>query len=389
MDETFKNIAIIHFNNRTSKRERERERERVVNIQDTTHLEKRNQSAKMSTNQTTPSQPPRVAAAEQKLLWTCVARATIPFSVHTGGQQDVPNTSASTSNFKDAPVLILAEAGEDPFGNGLVAQTARELLQKRATAGWEYHNSSNGGGMMNNLFWNKNASNNNNNNNNNKSSQQQQQQQQNQQQQNQQPQPLPRLKGIKFHLYDNSAACLHDKDNNNNSTNTGNGGGCHNEMLLWVFCAVYNPATIEQNAVKSFIEKMIVLTELYRDTDEVWRQGTTLSCQASFAPILQQRMQEVSYMHNGEKLALLQHQLDVTKSVMHDNIQLILQREEQLHELNERTTRLQDMALDFKKRSKGVRQKMMWQNARHGVMLGGAISAGVAIVVVPPLVALL
>lgn len=302
-----------------------------------------------------PSLPPRVPAQEQKLLWTCVARATIPFSVHTG-QQDIP---ASSSSFKDAPVLILAEAGEDPFG-GQVAQTARELLQKRATAGWEYHNS--GSMVSNNMaFWNKNKS-------------------QGQQQQSQQQQQQPRLKGIKFHLYDNSAACLRD-DNDNN--------GCHNEMLLWVFCAVYNPATIEQVSVKSFIEKMIVLTELYRDTDETWRQGTTLSCQASFAPILQQRMQEVSYNDNGEKLALVQDQLEITKNIMQDNILLILQREEKLQDLQERTTRLEDMALDFKKRSKNVRKQIMWQNARHGVMLGGAITAGVAIVVVPPLVALL
>jgi hypothetical protein len=315
-----------------------------------------------NSNSVRPSLPPRVPAEEQKLLWTCVARATIPLSVHTG-QQDIAN------NFKDAPVLILAEAGEDPFG-GVVAQTARELLQKRATAGWEYHNSSATMSLSHmTSFWNKNKS---------QSSSSQSQLQSSSGQPGQQQQP--RLKGIKFHLYDNSAACLHD-DNNTD--------GCHNEMLLWVFCAVYNPATIEQVSVKSFIEKMIILTELYRDTDEIWRQGLTLSCQASFAPILQQRMQEVSYHDNGEKLALVQEQLEITKNIMQDNIQLILQREEQLQDLQERTTRLQDMALDFKTRSKTVRQKMMWQNARHGVMLGGAISATVAIVVVPPLVALL
>jgi hypothetical protein len=32
---------------------------------------------------------------------------------------------------------------------------------------------------------------------------------------------------------------------------------------------------------------------------------------------------------------------------------------------------------------------MLWNNAKHGAILGGLITAGVAVVVVPPLVAIL
>ena len=74
---------------------------------------------------------------------------------------------------------------------------------------------------------------------------------------------------------------------------------------------------------------------------------------------------------------------------MHDNITRILEREEQLDALAEQGTRLEQMAMDFKKKTTGVRRRMMFQNAKHGILVGTAITAGVAGVVVPPLVAIL
>lgn len=227
--------------------------------------------------------------------------------------------------------LILAEAGEDNF-EGAVTTCAQTLLRKKGTAGWEYHTQSlktNGSLKMNNPFR-KNQS---------------------------------CVKGIKFHLMDAQSA-----------------------HIVWKFAVVYNPQRVTVKEVQSFVEKIIGITEIYREEDPTWRTGLQLACQESFAPILLQRMEEVSYLG---KMAMISEQLDTSKQIMHDNITRILEREEALDALAEKGTRLEQMACDFKKKTVGVRRRMMWQNARHGVMVGSAITAGVAVVVVPPLVAIL
>jgi hypothetical protein len=228
--------------------------------------------------------------------------------------------------------VILAEAGTEAFG-GAVAATAQGLLRKKATAGWEYHSHG-----VNNPFA--------------RSSSKPPQQQ-----------PAPRLKGVKFHLLDPV-----------------------DHTITWVFCAVYNPQAVALLPVQSFLEKIMGLTEFFREDDRAWRQGSTLAAQASFAPILLQRMEEVTYLG---KMAMLSTQLEATTQIMANNIDHLLEREEKLDALAERGTRLEQMAGDFKRQTKGVRRRMMWQNARHGLLLGTAITAGVAIVVVPPLVAIL
>lgn len=227
--------------------------------------------------------------------------------------------------------IILAEAGEDNF-DGAVGQTAQGLLRKKGTAGWEYHSHALSTGPRNPFRKDQDAG----------------------------PQ---RLKGVKFHLHDSESS-----------------------HIVWVFAAVYNPLMVTLLEVQSFIEKIIGITEMSRDEDLVWRSGTLLACQPSFAPILLARMQDVTYLG---KMAMLSQQLDTTKQIMEQNITRILEREEKLEDLAARGTRLEQMAADFKKKTKHVRRRMMWQNAKHGVLMGTAITAGVAVVVVPPLVAIL
>ena len=219
--------------------------------------------------------------------------------------------------------VILVEAGEDNF-DGAVTATAQGILQKKGTAGWEHHSQSRG------------------------------------------PFRKSQLKGVKFHLHDYSES--------------------DSEKIIWIFAAVYNPQYVQLLEVQSFIEKIMGITEVYRDEDPTWRTGPKLACQPTFAPILIQRMEEVTYLG---KMAMISQQLDTSKQIMQNNITRILEREEKLDDLAERGTRLEQMGADFKKKTKGLRRKMMWQNAKHGALVGGAITAGVAIVVVPPLVALL
>lgn len=278
----------------------------------------------------------------QHILWSCIARDS----------------------------TILVEAGEDVYG-GNVAETARQLLQQPITPGYEFYSQKKKRPQPL------------------KQIRQSLSKRKNQQQQHLQlsaccsdaaevERNYPRLKGVKFHLYDHRW----DDDDNDND-------GDDNSVMtsiVWVFAAVYDPSMLDQVQVQSFLEKMVGITEHQRIQDPEWTSGSTLDCQASFAPVLLQRMEEITYMG---KMAMLEQKLETSKSIMKNNIDLILEREEQLDDLDERGKRLKEMAVVFKKRTKKVRRMQMMQNAKYGAAVGTAIATGVAVVVVPPLVALL
>ena len=250
------------------------------------------------------------------MLWTCVARNDI----------------------------IMVEAGEDT-SDGSISATARELLKKDATPGWEFHTQSRKSHILGSsgkpegsssiIKWPSN---------NNKS---------------------PRLKGAKFHVY--------EKDING-------------EYIVWVFACVYNPNNIQKNIVQIFLTKLISDTEHEREQDLRWLYGPKLACQESFGPMLRHYMMQVSHL---AKYSELENHVENAKERMSKNIELILEREPKLEDLNDEATKLQDMAAVFQKNAEKVQRMKMWQNAKHGMVMGTAITAGIAIVTVPPLIALL
>lgn len=264
--------------------------------------------------------------------------------------------------------IILAEAAAtdiDDEGRKLVAQTAQELLRRKNTPGWEFHacrqffpfrsSSTTGGASA-------------------------------------QAQPR-RLKGVKFHIYEHGegfSSTLPEggrtKDDDGVTRGEGEAWAGRPELTVWVFAAVYDGERLTKAQVQSYVEKIVAITEVFRDDDETFRHGGTLAAQATFAPILLQRMQEVTYLG---KAALLEEKLESTKETMQRNIELILEREEKLEALDEEATRLQDMAKEFKKNANRVRRMKMMQDAKHGLIVGGLITATAAVIIVPPLVAIL
>mmetsp|Transcript_8055 Transcript_8055/g.21785 ORF Transcript_8055/g.21785 Transcript_8055/m.21785 type:complete len:261 (-) Transcript_8055:1228-2010(-) len=230
--------------------------------------------------------------------------------------------------------VILVEAGDDHHG-GMVIETARKLTKKKATPGWEFATASPSAIAS-----------------------------------RRQPDQI-KLKGVKLHVYEYDEA-----------------SGDQGQPLLnvWSYCAVYDPKYVELPQVQSFLEKMVSLTEYFRFEDDLWKFGDTLAAQESFAMVLQQRMEEVTYYG---KMAMIQDNIDHAKDIMARNIELILTRDEKIESVQEKATRLKEMSSVFKKNAKEIKRKMLWQNAKHGLVMGSAITAGVAVVVVPPLVALL
>ena len=154
--------------------------------------------------------------------------------------------------------------------------------------------------------------------------------------------------------------------------------------VVWAISCVHD-SDFDGTLAKGFIEKMTMLTDPLRGTPE-WRTGGALSAQTSFAPVLQQRLEQANSMG---RTALLSEQVDYVKNLMHENIELILQRGEDLEALENKTDALSTLARNFKSQATRARRFQMWQHAKFGAVVGGAVTAGVAIVVVPAVVAAL
>jgi len=301
------------------------------------------------------------------------------------------NNSSSSSQDEQPPKIlwsgvtrnstILAEAAvQDHPRVHEVAQTAKELLSKKATPGFEYHTQGNrftnmlkkgatsptGAGSAA-------AS--------------------PEERRRQRP-----LKAIKFHVYEHSSSNDDDREDKDEldpmvleewaktKSSTAATTTTPPELRVWTYAAVYDPLQATVKEVQSFLEKMVTLTENMRQYDPAWRTADTLGLQATFAPILKQRMEEVTYLGD---MALLDQKVQACQLQMEDNINMILERGERLDELHEDAGRMQEMAGVFKKKAKRVRRLKMMQNAKHGIILGTAITAGVSVAVIPPLVALL
>jgi len=165
------------------------------------------------------------------------------------------------------------------------------------------------------------------------------------------------FKGFKFHLYDES------------TRNTDN-------MIVWSFSAVAQ-SSLGDEQVKSFLEKLLYITEPMRESPQ-WLHGDTLCAQASFAPILLQKMEQVT---SQGKLAMVNAKLNTTKEIMAENIELALERQENLEGLQQQSDELSGMAKQFKKRAKQVKRYQMTQKAKHGAIIGGLVVGATAVVI--------
>ena len=283
-----------------------------------------------------------------------------------------------------------------------VGETSRLLLSKKPTPGWEHATLHKAGGFGRN----------------NKGT-------------------VTKLKGTKFHVYehdneDGDGRCEEDRGSDKivkDKSLVTNTQKNQNGLTIWTFACVYDPLSVDEYQVKAFLEKIVTMTVIFRQPmikadggdsgvfndqytcrfpnssketcprqtlpqrqqeqleEDLWRYGSTYAVQRSFSPVLEQRMGEVSYLG---KLALCHKQLDETKSIMARNIELILEQDERLQNVTSQKAReCNEMALVFKKKSKQLKRQMLWNNAKHGLILGTAITAGVASVAVPTLIAIL
>lgn len=263
-----------------------------------------------------------------KILWSCVSRNNV----------------------------ILAEASEvGPNEKEAVTQTAKELLDRKPTPGFEYHTQSRLTNLLKNR-WGK--------------------QFRAKLTETSSSSPRP-LKGIKFHVYE------HISSGDADVVPWDQEDAPH--LRIWIFAAVFDAEHTTRQEVQSFIEKMVTITEALRDDDYTWQTAGTLGLQDTFAPVLQQRMEEVTYLG---KVAMLQEKVHACQEQMEENIQLILERGEKIEDLNEEVSQMKEMTKIFKKKAKKVKQKQMMKNAKYG-LIAGTVATAAATAAAIPLVALL
>jgi len=65
----------------------------------------------------------------------------------------------------------------------------------------------------------------------------------------------------------------------------------------------------------------------------------------------------------------VQREIDDVRGIMTENIERVLERGERIDLLVDKTDRLGGSARDFRVRSRGLRRKMWWKNARLMVLL--------------------
>jgi Synaptobrevin len=282
-----------------------------------------------------------------KILWSCIARDDVILAAASDVGSHDPND---------------------------VADAVRQLLQQRCTPGFEYHTHNKLRGLLKNRWRHK---------------------KKNKKSGGEDHDRFVPLKGIKFHVFEHVSdeSMRHlplaaNNDNadkkNKNSNNNGMDAAAEQKkstphLRVWVFAAIYDPNCTNRPDVQSFLEKLVYITDNLRRYDPEWKVARTLGLQASFAPTLQQRMEEVTYLG---KVALLQQQVHACQEQMERNIDLLLENTDRAEDLHEQATHLKDMCHVFKKKAKQGRRQQMLANAKYGLVAGTAVTGLVAVVLV-------
>ena len=140
-------------------------------------------------------------------------------------------------------------------------------------------------------------------------------------------------RGLKLHLHEPAGELDGD-------------GQDPDRIIVWAFCCVYNQNLLSEEYAKAFLTKIVYVTEPLRGMPW-WREGGVLSAQPSFAPTLQQQMENVVQLG---RLAMLNQSINETKAIMASNIENILERGQKIEYMEEEASTLNEMSRVFKKR---------------------------------------
>mmetsp|Transcript_15043 Transcript_15043/g.48391 ORF Transcript_15043/g.48391 Transcript_15043/m.48391 type:complete len:88 (-) Transcript_15043:216-479(-) len=84
---------------------------------------------------------------------------------------------------------------------------------------------------------------------------------------------------------------------------------------------------------------------------------------------------------------MVSERVDEVKLVMADNIELLLHCGDKLNEVDEKARQMSVMARAFQRRARDAKRFQLWQQAKFGLAVGTALTVGVAVIVLPPVLA--
>jgi vesicle-associated membrane protein 7 len=99
------------------------------------------------------------------------------------------------------------------------------------------------------------------------------------------------------------------------------------------------------------------------------KTALSFAMQADFSRVMQNLMEYYSNAANADKITKLKGQMEEVKSIMITNIEKVLERGEKIELLVEKTDQLNQTAVQFKKKSTGLKQAMWWKNFKLTLLI--------------------
>ena len=124
-------------------------------------------------------------------------------------------------------------------------------------------------------------------------------------------------KGLKFHVLEEE----HD-----------------NKILVWTFACVYDSRFLQKEMAQAFVEqKLVAMTEGFRQMDDTWKFGGHLACQEVFGPILRQRLDEMSYRSD---VASVDDGLVLSQETINNNVAILKRRQERIRKIKKKLEKM-------------------------------------------------
>lgn len=92
-----------------------------------------------------------------------------------------------------------------------------------------------------------------------------------------------------------------------------------------------------------------------------------------FSRVLAQQMEFFSSNPNSDAISRVKNEISEVKSVMVENIDMVLDRGSRIELLVDRTAGLQDTAFRFKKQARTLKRALWWKNAKLMIAMSGVI----------------
>merc|ERR1712224_1193605 len=104
-------------------------------------------------------------------------------------------------------------------------------------------------------------------------------------------------------------------------------------------------------------------------TTQLWRTGGAGAAQTSFSKELEH---SVRWTNDASTTSELEQHVTSVNALMHENIELLLARQDQLDELSRKGAELSTLSKAFYQQARTAKRFAMWQEAKWGLALGAA-----------------